>query len=200
MTQPECYFSNCDAEFSSAAKGSLPPGLFKTTPQSPTNGGVKAEAFSLPPCPANTPRASATRSRCRDCRTPFWILPSSGLPGFDIPPRSLVAERFLARGWARQCSFLPTDGLSSAPLSCLYCHCSFPFPNGTHARNICTENLGKLFNIGHPICQCAEVGSNAPKSAGLCLLAMPPPNLRINLFSIAHSNPAQRVLLWRQKA
>jgi hypothetical protein len=37
MTQPECYFSNCDAEFSSAAKGSLPPGLFKPTPQSPTN-------------------------------------------------------------------------------------------------------------------------------------------------------------------
>jgi hypothetical protein len=28
----------------------------------------------------------------------------------------------------------------------------------------------------------------------------PPPNLRINLFSIVHSNPAQRVLLWRQKA
>jgi hypothetical protein len=85
------------------------------TPQTPINGGtgVKAEAFS-PLCSANAPRASATRSRCRGSRVPFWIPPRSSVPGFDIPPRSLAVDRFLALGWARQRSFLPTVELSSA--------------------------------------------------------------------------------------
>ena len=77
--------------------------------------GVKAEAFSPPLCSANAPRASATRSRYRGSQVLFWILPRSSVPGFDIPPRSLAVDRFLALGWARQRSFLPTVGLSSAP-------------------------------------------------------------------------------------
>jgi hypothetical protein len=85
----------------------------------PQTDSVKAAAFQPPPCPANTPRASATRRRCQGYQTLFWTLLSSGLLGLDIPPRSLVAERFLA-GSARRCSFLPTDGLSSAPYA-RYC-------------------------------------------------------------------------------
>jgi hypothetical protein len=38
--------------------------------------------------------------------------------------------------------------------------------------------------------------ANDPGSSR-CDLPLPPRNLRINLFSIAHIKPAQRVLLWR---
>ena len=67
---------------------------------------------------ANPPRASATRRRCQVCQTLFWTLVSSGLLGFDIPPRSLVAERFLA-GSARRCSFLPTGWLGERAICTL---------------------------------------------------------------------------------
>jgi len=73
-----------------------------------------ATAKADPLCSTNAPRASAKRSKFQGSRVPFWIPLRSSGPEFDIPPRSLVIDRFFALGWARQRSFC-TGGLGNAP-------------------------------------------------------------------------------------